>query len=75
MNYLGHTETRKAADINFFNHTAINAHDAIVLKPTAPTSKHFALDRYGYANSSELAFKEPILNEDIEQMDWASIIE
>lgn len=75
MNYLGHTETKKAADINFFNHIAINEPDAIVLKPTAPTSKHFALDRYGYANSSELAFKEPVLNEDIEQMDWASIIE
>ena len=29
------------------------------MKPTGPTSKHFALDSIGYANSSTLAFIEP----------------
>lgn len=70
MNQLGHTETKKAAEINFFNHIATDEESAIILKPTGPTAKHFALDRDGYANSSRLAFEKPELNEDIEQMRW-----
>ena len=69
MNQLGHTETKKAAEINFFNHIATDG-DHIILKPTGPTAEHFALDRDGYASSSRLAFEKPKLNEDIEQMRW-----
>ena len=77
MNELGHTENPDKADIHFYNHIENNGpsdENIIIVKPTAPTSKHFALDKLGYANASELAYKEPILNDDIEQMDWQSII-
>lgn len=78
MNELGHTENPDKADIHFYNHIENNGpsdENIIIVKPTAPTSKHFALDKLGYANASELAYKEPILNDDIEQMDWQSIID
>jgi hypothetical protein len=78
MNKLGHTESNTKGDINFYNHLENNnkfSNDVIILKPTAPTSKHFTLDRMGYANTSELAYKEPKVNDDIEQMDWQGIID
>jgi len=49
-------------DLNIFNHTDLTQMDysnALFVKPTAPTSKHFAIDTIGYANSSLLAFEEP----------------
>ena len=71
---LGHTEWNSSPDdlsdgwsswpeIHVYNH----CHESelstdtnnIILKPTGPTAKHFALDDIGYANSSSLAFKEP----------------
>lgn len=63
MSLLNHSETTEDdADINFYNHchvSEINTNNNIIFKPTAPTSKHFALDTVGYANSSSLAFHEP----------------
>ena len=48
--------------------------NCIIIKPTAPTSKHFALDPHGYANTSEIAYEEPFEYEHQKDMDW-SIIE
>ena len=61
MNLLGHKEGNNP-DINIYNHcyqSEVSTNRNIIFKPTAPTSKHFALDTIGYANSSSLAFKEP----------------
>ena len=43
-----------------------------IVKPTAPTSRHFAIDSMGYANSSALSFTKPDINND---MDWNSVVE
>ena len=81
MNNMGHEECKNfsnyTADINFYNHTVNSTYTpgVIIVKPTAPTSQHFALDTIGYANSSSLAYTEPDINDDIEQMDWVSIEE
>ena len=77
MNNMGHEECNYTADINFYNHTvnSKNTPGMIIVKPTAPTSQHFALDTIGYANSSSLAYTKPDINDDIEQMDWVSIEE
>ena len=81
MNNMGHEECKNfsnyTADINFYNHTVNSTYTPgmIIVKPTAPTSQHFALDTIGYANSSSLAYTEPDINDDIEQMDWVSIEE
>jgi len=70
---LGHTEWCSTPDdlsdgwtswpeINIYNHcheSELNTNNNIILKPTGPTSKHFALDRIGYANSSSLCFEYP----------------
>lgn len=72
MNQLGHTEVKKAADINFFNHIHTFEDNCIIVKPTAPTSKHFALDKNGYANTSEIAYDEPCEFEYVD-MDWSKI--
>ncbi len=72
MNQLGHTEVKKAADINFFNHIHTFEDNCIIVKPTAPTSKHFALDKNGYANTSEIAYEEPCEFEYVD-MDWSKI--
>ncbi len=61
MNALGHTESNNP-DVNIYNHcyqAEVSTNNNIIFKPTAPTSKHFALDTIGYANSSSIAFKEP----------------
>ena len=58
MNLLGHKEGNNP-DINIYNHcyqSEVSTNRNIIFKPTAPTSKHFALDTIGYANSSSLAF-------------------
>lgn len=58
MNTLGHTESNNP-EINIYNHcyqSEVSTNKNIIFKPTAPTSKHFALDTIGYANSSSLAF-------------------
>ena len=54
---LDHSELH----LNIFNHTdktKVGKHrsECLFVKPTAPTSKHFAIDDLGYANSSWLAF-------------------
>ena len=61
MNELGHTETQDEADLNFYNHISHwpRTKDTIIIKPTAPTNKHFALDSWGYANDSKIAYIEP----------------
>jgi len=71
MTKLGHTEFNPldvpnewsfGPEINIYNHchkSELTTSNNIILKPTGPTSKHFALDSIGYANSSSLAFKEP----------------
>ena len=81
LNELGYTETDSPihglAGLNIYNHCHISevfTDNNIIFKPTAPTSQHFALDKIGYANSSELAFKRPDINPDIEQMDWEKIL-
>ena len=48
--------------LNIWNHTDLTKiphQEALIVKPTAPTSKHFAIDELGYANSSSIAFREP----------------
>ena len=58
---LGHTETQDEADLNFYNHISNwpRNKNTMVVKPTAPTSKHFAIDNWGYANDSKMAYIEP----------------
>lgn len=77
MNNLGHIEVvdDSAADYNFYNHTTTNTKNTFIVKPTAPTSRHFAIDTIGYANSSALSYTRPDINDDIEQMDWESILQ
>ncbi len=64
MKQLGHSEVveESPADIHFYNHIVNDSQsdNMIIVKPTAPTSKHFALDTLGYANSSSLAFNKPL---------------
>ena len=84
---LGHTPTEGSADINFYNHTCLDnlgdwPRPALFIKPTAHTSKHFAIDTLGYANSSSMAFEEPMefdlmysyINPQ-NNMDWSKIEE
>ena len=63
MNQLGHSEVveESPADIHFYNHIVNDSqsNNMIIVKPTAPTSKHFALDTCGYANTSEMAYEDP----------------
>lgn len=78
MNNLGHEESNETVDINFYNHIVNSSacnRLVIIVKPTAPTSRHFALDTMGYANSSALSYTRPDINDDIEQMDWESILQ
>ena len=78
LNVLGYAESNNHDGLNIYNHCHVSevyTDNNIIFKPTAPTSKHFALDTIGYANASTLAYEEPVLNEDIEQMDWAHIID
>ena len=74
MNNLGHSEVVEdnPADYHFYNHTTTDTKDVFIVKPTAPTSSHFAIDTMGYANSSALSFTKPDINND---MDWESIVE
>jgi hypothetical protein len=77
LNKLGHIESNNP-DLNIYNHchkSEIHTNNNIIFKPTAPTSKHFALDTIGYANASTLAYEKPLddIFEDIERMDWVSI--
>ena len=48
MNQLGHSEAVEdsSADIHFYNHIVNDekSNNMIIVKPTAPTAKHFALD-------------------------------
>ncbi len=65
---LDHSELH----LNIFNHTdktKVGKHrsECLFVKPTAPTSKHFAIDDVGYANSSWLAFSEPF---EVEMREW-----
>jgi len=76
---LGHTEGEDA-DINFFNHIHTFEDKCIIVKPTAPTAKHFALDPHGYANTSEIAYEDPYIYETMyshlnpkNDMDWGII--
>ncbi len=83
LNFLGYNDSNLSSvkhipDVNIYNHCHVSelyTDNNIIFKPTAPTSKHFALDTLGYANASTLAYEEPQLNDDITQMDWASIVE
>jgi len=82
MNQLGHSEVveHNEADINFYNHIQTFNNTQIIVKPTAPTSKHFALDLHGYANTSEMAYEDPYVYEYMyshlnpkNNMDWSII--
>ena len=58
---LGHTES-DTPDLHIYNHCheqEIKTNNNLIVKPTAPTSKHFAIDTIGYANSSSIAFNKP----------------
>jgi len=63
MLQLGHSEVveESEADIHFYNHTSIwpRVKNSMIIKPTAPTSRHFAIDQWGYANDSKMAYIEP----------------
>ena len=74
MNNLGHSEVVEdnPADLHFYNHTTTDIKKVFIVKPTAPTSNHFAIDTMGYANSSALSFTRPNINNDI---DWNSVVE
>jgi len=79
LNELGHIESDNP-DLNIYNHchkSEITTDNNIIFKPTAPTSKHFALDTIGYANTSMLAYEKPTddIFGDIERRDWVSIQE
>ena len=67
MKQLGHSEVveESPADIHFYNHIVNDSQsdNMIIVKPTAPTSKHFALDKLGYANTSEMAYEDPYVYE------------
>ena len=84
MNQLGHSEVVEdsSADIHFYNHIVNDekSNNMIIVKPTAPTAKHFALDRCGYANTSEMAYEDPYVYEYMyshlnpkNNMDWSKI--
>ena len=71
LEMMGHEEQSKNADLHIYNHTCRDLEpdmeeNAIIFKPTAPTSKHFQICRRGYANSSEITFYEPMY-------DWKKI--
>jgi len=63
MKVLGHNEVNgdNPADIHFYNHMCNEDHipGMYIIKPTAPTSKHFQICSWGYANSSEITFEDP----------------
>ncbi len=63
MIQLGHREVIEdsEADIHFYNHISIwpRAKNSMIIKPTAPTARHFAIDQWGYANDSKMAYVEP----------------
>ena len=63
MVQLGHSEVIEdsEADIHFYNHISIwpRVKNSMIIKPTAPTSRHFAIDQWGYANDSKIAYEEP----------------
>ena len=82
MNQLGHSEVVEdsPADIHFYNHIQTFNNTQIIVKPTAPTSNHFALDLHGYANTSEMAYEDPYVYETMyshlnpkNKMDWSII--
>ena len=65
---LGHREGAHGSGLSIYNHTCLDnledlhwslVYKALFVKPTAPTSMHFAIDDLGYANSSSLAFHDP----------------
>lgn len=66
LEMMGHTESEtEEADLHIYNHTCRDLEpfmeeNAIIFKPTAPTSKHFQICDLGYANSSRITFEEPV---------------
>ena len=60
MGILGYKESKKPT-IHFYNHISNpdRKKNILIVKPTAPTAKHFAIDPWGYANDSQLAYEEP----------------
>ena len=63
MNELEHREVvgDSEADMHFYNHITNEEErpGMIIVKPTAPTSKHFQMCKLGYANSSAITFEDP----------------
>ena len=66
LEMMGYTESEtEEADLHIYNHTCRDLEpfmeeNAIIFKPTAPTSKHFQICDLGYANSSRITFEEPV---------------
>ena len=60
MAILGYKESKKPT-IRFYNHISNpdRKKNILIVKPTAPTAKHFAIDPWGYANDSQIAYEEP----------------
>ena len=61
MDDLGFVEGDNGFHI--YNHThyfKVPHKNSLFVKPTAPTSNHFAIDNRGYANTSLMAFHEPV---------------
>ena len=75
LNELGYVESENPT-LNIYNHCHISeiyTDNNIIFKPTAPTSKHFAIDRVGYANTSTLAYQKPDLT--VDNFNFDKIIE
>ena len=72
-------EIHSSPELYIYNHChqqEIKTDNNLIIKPTGPTSKHFAIDTIGYANSSSLAFDKPRIykeydiNHDIQIHKW-----
>ena len=64
LDMMGHEKVEDNPDLHVYNHIVRDLEpdlpeNSIIFKPTAPTGKHFTIDRMGYANSSSITFDEP----------------
>ena len=81
MKVLGHSEVAEhnPADIHFYNHMCNEEQlrRMYIIKPTAPTSKHFQICTWGYANSSKITFNKPdyVLSNDLTECKLRSLIQ
>jgi hypothetical protein len=76
LDMMGHERVEEDANLHVYNHTCRDLEpdmpeNSIIFKPTAPTSKHFQIDRLGYANSSSITFDKPSFeNRVVDNTEW-----